>query len=430
MGKRLVGKEGLSRHSLLVVFALIAFGLFARPAGAGTITIGWDLMPDTNVTGYRVYVGVKSGTYTETFDVSADSDFFIFRNAFMGVRYFFAVAAQFDGSRYGARSYEVSSVGTRTVAGSLPDGARLPDPALASGCGAECFVVTDVARGLGQITSLAVANDGSVFAVENGRRIVMLRDGRLVTAFQAESGTTLRDLALDPQFDTTGRVFVSVLRPRDRATGNLEVVRLRYLAGTLGEPAVIIGGLAVPTEASAPLTVGDDTLLYLALPSSLARDPYSAAVLAFDQDGGTPAGRSSPVIARGLEAPVDMAWDSQGRALWLVGRNAEASVQLLSVSSASEPAIGASNLVGDGETAVAVTVASGAARRLLVAAGPDLIEARPGSADVIRISLESYGIPVAVAARSGARYIATRDEGAVDAYRVVKVEDGSTSAAR
>jgi hypothetical protein len=43
-------------------------------------------MTQPNVTGYRVFVGTTSGAYTTTFDVPADKDFFIFRNAFMGVR--------------------------------------------------------------------------------------------------------------------------------------------------------------------------------------------------------------------------------------------------------------------------------------------------------------------------------------------------------
>ena len=107
-----------SKHLLIVVFT-VALGLFAAPVAAGTITVGWDLMSDPKVTGYRVYVGTAPGRYTQTFDVEADRSFYIFRNAFMGVRYFFAVAAQFEGSTYGPRSAEVTAVGTRTVGGVL-----------------------------------------------------------------------------------------------------------------------------------------------------------------------------------------------------------------------------------------------------------------------------------------------------------------------
>jgi hypothetical protein len=430
MFNRRVGKEELAKHLLIVFFVVAGLGFLARPAAAGTITVAWDLMTEANVTGYRVYVGTSPADYSQTFDVPADKDFFIFRNAFMGVRYYFAVAAQFDNATYGPRSPEVTSVGTRTVSGSLPDGARVPDPTVASDCGADCFVVTDVARGLGEISSLAVAADGSVFAVESGRRVVRLRDGAVVTAFEAEPGTTLRDVALDRQFDTTGRVFVSLLRARDRSTGELEVLRLRYLAGALGEPSTIVTGVSVPLAAMAPLAVGDDGLVYVALPTLIARHPYSAAVLAFDQDGRVPAGQRSPIVARGLEEPADMAWDAQSRTLWLVGRDSRSNVQVLSVSRSADAGVPVSNVVSADESAAGVAVAAGAARRLLVAAGVDLIEAAPGTVDSVRISLEAYGSPVAVTAAGGARYVATRIEGVTDSYRVVKVEDGNARAAR
>lgn len=416
----------LAKRLLFVFLVAAGFGLLARPAAAGTITVAWDLMSDADVTGYRVFVGTRSGVYTQTFDVSATSEFFIFRNAFMGVRYYFAVAAQFNNERIGARSGEVSAVGTRTVGGSLPDGVRVPDQASASECGADCFVVNDVASGLGDVSSLAVGNDGTVFAVEDGRRVVVLRGGAAVTAFEAEPGTTLRDIALDPQFDATGRAFLSLVRSRDRATGELEVLRLRYLAGTLGEPAAIVGGISVPLEAALPVAVGDDALVYVALPALTARHPYSAAVLAFDQDGRVPGSQRTPWVARGLEQPIDMAWDAQTRAVWLAGRDAASADQLLQVSHAAG-AVTASSVTA-GEEAAALAVSSGT-RRLLVAAGVDLIEAAPGGADSLRISLEAYGSPGAVAAWAGARYVVVRDDGGTGS-RVLKVEDGNLRAAR
>jgi len=427
MSDRGVAKEGLARHLLLIAFVVAGFGLFARPGSAGTITVAWDLMTQPNVTGYRVFVGTTSGAYTTTFDVPADKDFFIFRNAFMGVRYYFAVAAQFDNTTYGPRSLEVTAVGTRTVPGSRPDGARAPDSDASSECGIDCFVITDIAQGLGEISSIAVAGDGSVFAVEEGRRVLRLRDGVAIAVFEAEAGTTLRDVALDPAFSATGRVFVSLLRRRDSSTGELEVLRLRHLAGTLGEPSTIVAGVYVSLAAAAPLAVGDDGLIYVALPVFLARHPYSEAVLAFDQDGGVPAAQLSPVVARGLAEPADMAWDAQSRAVWLVGRDARANVQVLSVSRSAQTAAVGSNIVAAGEKAAGVAVASGIARRLLVAAGVDLIEAAPGTLDSRRISLESYGSPLAVAAAGGARYVVTRVEGVTDSYRVVKVEEGSAA---
>jgi hypothetical protein len=425
MSNRRVGKEGFRKHLLLVILVLAGAGLFPRTAAAGTITVAWDLMSDPDVTGYRVFIGTRSGSYLESFDVPADKNFFIFRSAFMSVRYYFAVAARFSDSSIGPRSVEVSSVGTRTVSGSPEAGARLFEPAAVSECALDCFVVTEIASNLGEITSLAAAGDGSLFAIEGGRRIVVLRGRAAVTAFEAEPGTTLRDLALDPQFENTGRLFVSVLRAHNRATGDLEVLRLRAVDGALGEPATILGGVSVPLTAAASLAAGDG-LVYVALPALLARHPYSGALLAFDQDGRTPAGLRSPVLARGFDDPIDLAWDGQSRALWLLGRNGGADAQVMPVSAAGAGAA-LSAILPAGERASALAVAAGI-RPLQVAGDLDLIEAAPGSGVSVRISLEPYGTPVAVAAAGGARYVATRTGDAAGAFHILKVEDGTRAA--
>jgi hypothetical protein len=429
MSNRRIALGGVAQPLLIVFIALAGLGVTARPAHAGTITVGWDLMTATNVTGYRVFVGTRSGTYDQSFDVDGDREFFIFRNAFMGVRYFFAVAALFDDGTVSGYSNEVSSVGTRTVAGDT-GAVAVPDPVSGSAtCARDCFVVSDLATGLGGVTSLAAAADGSVFVVEDGRRILLLRGGSATTVFEAERNTSLRDIALDSQFDSTGRVFVSLLRARDRVTGDVEVLRLRYLAGALGEPATIVSALSVPLGASVPFTLGGDALVYLAVPALPARHPYSGSVVAFDQDGRVPEGQRSAVVARGFDEPADLAWDAQTRAVWLVGRTAGSEAQMLAVSRAAATATAVPNVVTAGEEATAVAVASGSVRRLLVAAGVDLIESVPGGSDTRRISLEGYGTPVAVASAGGVRYAATGN-GDRGGFRVVRVDEGSAPAAR
>jgi hypothetical protein len=379
-------------------------------------------MTEPNVTGYRVYVGTKSGVYSQTFDVPADKDFFIFRNAFLGVRYYFAVAAAFDGTTYGPRSFEVSSVGTRSVAAAPPDGARVLSDQVLANCRADCVVVTDLARGLGEISSLAVSPDGTVFAVENGRRVIAIRSGVVATAFEAEPGTLLRDIVLDPQFASSGRVFISLLRALDRTNGELELLRLRFVGGVLGEPATIVSGPSVSLSSSVPIAAGDDGLVYLAMPILIPRHPYSSALLALDQDGRLPEGQRSPVVAKGLDDPLDMAWDAQTRSLWLLGRRDGTGAQVVALSRAGD--VVSLEVVDDSEAAPAIAVVSGGARRMLVAAGIDLVEVAPGTPDSVRISLDGYGTPVAVAASGAARYAATRTDGAGGSYRVLKVEDG------
>ena len=425
MSNRRVAQRGPAKPSLLILIAVGAVLLLARGASAGTITVMWDRIDQPNVTGYRVHVGTGSRAYSQTFDVPATSDSFSFQNAFQGTRYYFAVAAQFDGERYGPLSDEVTGVGTRAVGGSLPDGARIADGTRPAGCVADCFVVSDIASGLSEVSALAVVSENAVFAVEGGQKVLLLRDGGTATAFEAEPGTVIRDIALDPRFDSNGLVFLTVVRPRDSLAGELDVLRLRYLAGRLAEPASVASGVTVPLDASIPLAVDGDGLVYLAIPALRARDPYSAAILSFDQDGRVPAGQTSPVFARGFDAPADMAWDAQLRSLWVIGRDSGSDAQVLSLSRAAAGGTYLPNVTTPGESAAGVAIASGTVRRLVVASGADLVETAPGTADSLRIPLEAYGTPVAVAVRGGTRYVATRTD---DAYRIVKVASAPSAA--
>jgi hypothetical protein len=310
----------------------------------------------------------------------------------------------------------------------MTEGTRLSSDTVLADCVVDCVDVKDLARGVGEISSLAVSSDGTVFAVEGERQVIAIRDGAAVTAFEAAPGTRLRDVAVDPNFASSGRVFVSLVRPLDAANGEVELLRLRFLAGALGEPATIVSGPSVPLSSSVPFAVGDDGLLYLAVPALISRSPYSSSLLAFDQDGNSPPGQRSPVVARALDEPLDMAWDAQTRSLWLIGRNGGSDVQVLALSRTGD----AVNLmvVDAAAAAPALAVRSGAARRLVVATGVDLLEIAPGTSESVRISLDGYGTPVAVAASGAARYVATRTDGAAPSYRVLKVEDGAGGVAR
>jgi hypothetical protein len=51
---------------------LFGFGvllLFAVPASAGTTSLSWDAVPDTDLAGYKIYWGTSPGTYPNVFDV-------------------------------------------------------------------------------------------------------------------------------------------------------------------------------------------------------------------------------------------------------------------------------------------------------------------------------------------------------------------------
>ncbi len=422
----------------LVVFASLGASSAAQAQG---ITLTWDRNTEPNITGYRVFVGTKPGVYTQTFDVPAATPTFVYPNVSMGSRYYFAVAAKAS-SVIGARSLEVSAVASTTVGGG---GGTAPTPdsdgrfAVPRGsvadCGTQCFVVSELAAGLGAISSLAVSADGSVFAVESGRRVVVTRGGAVAPVLTAPAGTRLLEVLLDPQFASTGRAFVSQVRERDRSSGELEIVRHRYLDGTLAESAAVIAGITVPLHASPHVVESNDGLLYIALPTITARDPYSASVLVFDQNGRVPDGQAagSPVIGRGFDQPSAMAWDTQSQGVWLAGRNQGVPGDMMSVTRANgSRAMAASGGVANGEDIAAVSVSSASTRRLVLAAGQDLIEVTPGVANALRISLDGYGTPVAVAAAAtGERYVAVRKDAAAGAtYSILKVEDARARVAR
>jgi len=285
-----------------------------------------------------------------------------------------------------------------------------------------CFVVSRVAGGLGEISALAASPGGALFAVEDGRRVISFEAGVARPVWVGDSAASLNTIALDPQFDVNGRVFVTQRRPHDRFTSELEILRLEYLAGALGRPATIVAGLSMPAALTAPFAVGGDGRLYVAMPVTSSRDPYSGSVLAFDQEGRTPDGQSSPVFAKALEQPTGIVWDSQSRMVWLAGNG----FQVLAVAPAGQRFEFASGAGAD-ESIAAIGIGSN--RRLLVATGTDLVESVPGE-DGVRIGLDAYGTPVAIATGpAGERYVAVKDA-ETSSYSVLKIEAAASRRVR
>jgi putative Ig domain-containing protein/fibronectin type III domain protein len=91
--------------------SVVAIGLFAaRPAHADSLNLAWDPNTDT-VSGYAVYVGVQSGTYTSRFDVGGATAF-TYSTATAGTQYCFTVAA-YTTAGESAKSSEVCGYSNR-----------------------------------------------------------------------------------------------------------------------------------------------------------------------------------------------------------------------------------------------------------------------------------------------------------------------------
>jgi hypothetical protein len=90
--------------ALLAPMCLTVLGA-ARYAAADTISVGWD--QGSSTVGYRVHVGVQSGSYSQHFDVGTATTF-AFTTATAGQRYCFAVSAYLLSTRLeGPNSNEV-----------------------------------------------------------------------------------------------------------------------------------------------------------------------------------------------------------------------------------------------------------------------------------------------------------------------------------
>jgi hypothetical protein len=98
-----------------LAFFVVLIALSALPAWAQgpSITLAWDPPLETGVAGYRVYVGTRSGLYSESYDVG-NSTLFTYENATAGRRYYFAVAAYASGALEGPRSSSVNTVARAT----------------------------------------------------------------------------------------------------------------------------------------------------------------------------------------------------------------------------------------------------------------------------------------------------------------------------
>ena len=107
---------GFVRH--VVALMVVLGGLVcARPAAAETLTLQWDFNSEPEVTGYIVYVGLQSRSYSQSFDVG-NANSFVFNGA-PGQRYYFAVVA-YAGTVASDLSDEVSGETTASSGNGAP----------------------------------------------------------------------------------------------------------------------------------------------------------------------------------------------------------------------------------------------------------------------------------------------------------------------
>ena len=62
------------------------------PVTLHTVNLGWDVVPDAGITGYKIYVGTQSQQYTESYDTGFQTTFSASGREF-GKTYYFVVTA-------------------------------------------------------------------------------------------------------------------------------------------------------------------------------------------------------------------------------------------------------------------------------------------------------------------------------------------------
>lgn len=197
-------------------------------------------------------------------------------------------------------------------------------PGPSGGVRAPAFEV--VADGLEVPWDLAFAPDGRIFATERGGRIrVVVGEGTLpqpwaVLDVEAVGEAGLTAIALSPDFDATGHVFVL---GTFRAAEGLEnrVVRVTDRQGSGVDPRVVVGGLpADRLHAGGALEFGPDGMLYVATGDAGApdlvqsRETLHGKVLRYRPDGSPAPGNpfGGPVHALGLRNVQGLDWHPSG----------------------------------------------------------------------------------------------------------------------
>jgi hypothetical protein len=127
---------------------------------------------------------------------------------------------------------------------------------------------------------LAISQEGTVLVAERGGRILLYRDGmsmrdagdNVLDLFRRDGDTELQSLAVAPDFDRTGVLYL-VMRVAHDEGSSLLLARVRAVRGVMGEAAVLWTD-PIPHEATAVLRVGPDAHLYLGV--GTGTEPASA----------------------------------------------------------------------------------------------------------------------------------------------------------
>ena len=109
---------------LAIAALTIILAALARPAVAGTVSLAWDPVGDTDLAGYRVYYGTAPGTYTQSVDVGNVTQTTIGSLTDCTMYYFGVKAYDTAGNESTSYSNEISGWSRPVVTASNPSAAE------------------------------------------------------------------------------------------------------------------------------------------------------------------------------------------------------------------------------------------------------------------------------------------------------------------
>lgn len=219
-----------------------------------------------------------------------------------------------------------------------------------------------VLDGLTAPVDFAQSGDGRFFIAERAGhvRIARVPEATLRTALSpadlgVDLGGQLLALALHPEFDRNGFVFLAFTAGTGSGNYAFHVARFREVSGRLGERAVLLDGIPASAAASAVLRFGPDAKLYLAVDdggvaaNAGSLGSFSGKVLRLTDGGALPDDNPLPslVYSLGHRSPRGLDWQPRARTLWVVDRDAGERDVLMRVTPGRAPGDGRWQLSAD-----------------------------------------------------------------------------------
>ncbi len=268
-------------HSrLLISIAVVAVLLGARSSFAGTASLAWDPVPDTDVAGYRVYYGTSSTSYSQSVDVGNVTTATISGLTDCTLYYFAVKAYDTAGNQSTNYSNQLQGWSRPVVTSSTPAAAEqgrtlsltiagtgFPTGAVAAFANAGITVNSTTVNACGQLTvnvtvgntaatgatNMDVTGPDGVFGTGTGLFTVQAAVPPTITTITPADGATGVSIAVTPSV-----TFSEAMGPASITSSTVKLLDSTgaSVAQAAGSPALSANGLTATITPAAQLTQG------------------------------------------------------------------------------------------------------------------------------------------------------------------------------